>query len=55
MPNFGGTGTFFFGVLEPSWAPRWAHVGGQDEAKIDKKSIPKNDEPVKNIPKSGKI
>ena len=38
-----------------SWLPRWPHVGGQDGAKIDKKSMPKNDEILKaswNLQKS---
>ena len=30
-----------FSDLEPSWPPRWTHVGGQDGAKIDKKSMRK--------------
>ena len=30
-----------FSKFEPSWPPRWAHVGGQDRPKIDKKSMRK--------------
>ena len=30
-----------FWDFEASSLPRWAHVGGQDGAKIDKKSMPK--------------
>ena len=36
-----------FSNFEPSWPPRWAHVGGQDGPKIDKKSMPKNDQILK--------
>ena len=44
-----------FSNFEPSWLPRWLHVGGQDGAKIYKKSMQKKDEILKaswNLQKS---
>ena len=54
-----GAPSQIFGIIfsdfEASWLPRWLHVGGQDGAKIDKKSMQKKDEILKaswNLQKS---
>ena len=44
-----------FSDFEPSWAPRWAHVGGQNGPQIEKQSMPPNIEILKaswNLQKS---
>ena len=42
--SWGATPSFFKAIIsdfEASWLPRWFYIGGQDGAKIDKKSMQK--------------